>query len=108
MTLVVGIKCSDGVVVAADSAATMGDGFTRTIGQQEVTKVHQLGQGGIFAATGSIGIAQVLCDHLGTWCDQHLTKVPSAVEAMRGVSDQIRTIVVPQIQASAASVALVG
>lgn len=107
MTLIVGIKCKDGVVVAADSAATMGDGYVRTIGQQEVKKVHELGHGGVFAATGSVGMAQMLCHQIGDWCDHNLTNL-NAVGAMAGISKVVRDLVVPQIQASAASVPLVG
>ena len=108
MTLIVGIKCKDGVVVAADSAATMSDGVVNTLGQQAVTKVQPLGQGGVFAATGSVGMAQTLRDKLGKWCDANLTKLAGGLEAMAGLSEQVRQVVVPQLQASAASVPLVG
>ena len=108
MTLIVGIKCKDGVVVAADSAATMGDGVVHTLGQQEVKKVHELGSGGVFAATGSVGMAQLLRDRLGRWCDANLTRAQSGLEAMGSLSNEIRSCVLPQLQASAASVPLVG
>lgn len=60
MTVIVGILCSDGVVIASDSAATYSTGFAPTIGQQEVKKVHQLGTGVLYGSTGAVGMSQLL------------------------------------------------
>ncbi len=62
MTLVVGILCSDGVVMASDSAATYGDASASlTIGQQQVTKLKQVGTCYcLYASSGAIGISQIL------------------------------------------------
>jgi 20S proteasome alpha/beta subunit len=60
LTLIVGILCSDGAAIASDSAATYSTGIAATIGQQEVKKVHQLGTGVLYGATGSVGISQLL------------------------------------------------
>jgi len=62
VTLVVGILCSDGVVMASDSAATYGDASASlTIGQQQVTKLKQVGTCYcLYASSGAIGISQIL------------------------------------------------
>jgi 20S proteasome alpha/beta subunit len=60
VTLLVGIVCSDGIVIATDSFATYAQGTTPTIGQQPVTKVQRCDDTMIYAFTGPIGIAQIL------------------------------------------------
>lgn len=62
MTLIVGILCSDGVVMASDSAATMGAVGIQTIGQQWIRKLTRLDSRTLMAATGAVGIAQVIGD----------------------------------------------
>ncbi len=62
MTLIVGIRCADGVVVASDSAATLAAGTQPTIGQQANTKVHQLGDEMLYASCGAVGMSQLIRD----------------------------------------------
>lgn len=62
MTVLVGILCSDGVVVASDSAATFGTGQMATIGQQSIRKVYKLNPSMIFASTGAVGVGQLISD----------------------------------------------
>ena len=58
MTVVVGICCSDGVVVGADSAVTFGIGpQIRTI-EQLAQKIDIVGNSVIVAGTGEIGLGQ--------------------------------------------------
>jgi hypothetical protein len=59
MTSIVGIRCRDGVVIAADSSATLGVGArTRTIEQPTERKIEIIGDKIIVAGTGSIGHSQ--------------------------------------------------
>lgn len=60
MTLIVGIQCSDGVVMASDSAATLSTGAAATIGQQRVKKIINLSSSILYAATGSVGMSQLV------------------------------------------------
>lgn len=60
MTLIVGIRCSDGVVIGADGAATLGSMGNMTAQQKTVRKLSIL-QGKIIAGVaGSVGIGQRL------------------------------------------------
>ena len=63
MTLIIGYKCSDGVVVGADSGATMGDYVSglRTI-MQSVTKLHIAGGKAIVGVSGPVGLGQLFFD----------------------------------------------
>jgi hypothetical protein len=58
MTLIIGIACSDGVVIASDSAATMCSGRVSTI-EQATKKIHLAGGDNIlFGGTGAVGFDQ--------------------------------------------------
>jgi hypothetical protein len=59
VTLLVGVLCSDGVVIAADRQATHGTLGQRTVGQA-VTKIRTIGATGLFAASGHLGLGQQL------------------------------------------------
>jgi len=65
MTLIVGIKCQDGVVMAADSAAT----FTTPPGEptvcQPCKKLSAPGEDLIIGTSGPVGLAQSFCQEIG-------------------------------------------
>ena len=56
MTVLVGIRCKDGIVIGADSSATFGDGArNRTIEQLTYKKIEIIGEFFIVAGTGAVG-----------------------------------------------------
>src|SRR5690349_1704059 len=62
MTAIVGVLCTDGIVIGADSSATFTAGeFFRTI-EQAVKKVFIVDNKIIIASTGQIGLAQRFTD----------------------------------------------
>ena len=63
MTLIIGFKCSDGLVVGADSGATMGDYVSglRTI-MQPMTKLNLIGDKAIVGTSGPVGLGQLYVD----------------------------------------------
>jgi hypothetical protein len=66
MTIVVGIKCKEGVVVGADSSATFAAGpHLRTIEQLTDDKVRIVKDRVIVAGTGYVGHQQRFCDVVG-------------------------------------------
>ncbi|SRR6266849_1511649 len=91
MTLIVGIRCLDGVVMASDSAATFAAGFQFTIGQQEMTKVQKLADSMLYSSTGSVGMAQLICDKIAkTWkASESYFLNASAPEAMNKLGPEI-------------------
>lgn len=60
MTLIVGILCKDGVVMASDSAASFGANGMMTIGQQETRKIVRINDHILFTSTGAVGISQLV------------------------------------------------
>lgn len=57
MTILVGIKCTNGIVIGADSAATFAAGQIRTI-EQQTDKISIVGGSVIVAGTGQVGLGQ--------------------------------------------------
>jgi hypothetical protein len=60
MTILVGVRCSDGVVIGADSANTFAAGNMRTI-EQPSQKISIIANRVIVAGTGEIGMGQRFC-----------------------------------------------
>ena len=58
MTLIIGIKCSDGIVMGADGAATLGRPGQPTV-IQPVTKLHVAPSQLIVGFSGHVGLAQL-------------------------------------------------
>lgn len=63
MTLIIGLKCTDGLVVGADSGATMGDYVSglRTI-MQPMTKLQLIADKAIVGVSGPVGLGQLYVD----------------------------------------------
>jgi 20S proteasome alpha/beta subunit len=64
MTILVGVKCSDGIVIGADSIATSAAGHSPLIHLQSNNKIEIFGNSIIVAATGSVGFSQRLKHHV--------------------------------------------
>jgi hypothetical protein len=58
VTIIVGVKCTDGVVIGADSAATSSHGPNRLIQILSDDKINIVGGKVIIACTGSVGLSQ--------------------------------------------------
>ena len=59
MTLIIGIKCSDGIVIGADSAAILFDSIRQQTISQPVSKIHVIKDEIIVAISGDVGLAQL-------------------------------------------------
>jgi len=69
MTLIIGIKCSDGIVVGSDGAATLGNiaGLRTVI--QPVSKLTLIRDKMIVGLSGPVGLGQLYCDRLDEVCN---------------------------------------
>jgi hypothetical protein len=68
MTLIVGVKCSDGVVLGADSSATYAtSGVQPTIRQDTQTKLHVAQDKVIVAVSGPVGLLQSYSDEVDSY-----------------------------------------
>jgi 20S proteasome alpha/beta subunit len=83
MTLIIGFKCSDGLVVGADSGATMGDYVSglRTI-MQPVTKLQLITDKAIVGVSGPVGLGQLYVDCVNRIHNQFRTRDVSEISRM--------------------------
>ncbi len=99
MTLIVGILCTDGVVLASDSAATFGSDGRQTIGQQAVEKVRILRNQVLYASTGAVGMAQVIANAVGAmWDENPFSRMSTTEDAMDAIGRKIAERVGPYLQ----------
>jgi hypothetical protein len=81
MTCLVAIRCTDGVVVGADSSTTFTDGHSKIIEQTTSQKIKIVGDRIIIAAGGSAGLAQRFhAVVLRLWNDKALASNTSGIE----------------------------
>ena len=75
MTIVIGVKCEDGVVIGADSTATLGGGlFEKTVEQHEQPKIEIIPIHPIIVAySGFVGLGQRILLSLNCEWDRILT-----------------------------------
>lgn len=94
MTSIVGILCSDGVVIGSDSAATFGNSRLRTI-EQPCEKLTVIDGRIIVAGTGEVGLGQRFCDVVQkAWNDKQFGSQPievGRVLASRAIQDFSQT-----------------
>jgi 20S proteasome alpha/beta subunit len=99
VTLIVGILCKGGVVMASDSAATFGAVGRPTIGQQVVRKVIRLNDHILYASTGAVGMSQVIGDSIKKGWDAKAyggKQTPETV--MNNIGNNIANLVGPYLQ----------
>lgn len=64
MTLIVGAKCIDGLVIGADGAATMVDSIGNHTARQPVTKLDIIAKNVIFGVSGPVGLGQMIAGEI--------------------------------------------
>jgi 20S proteasome alpha/beta subunit len=88
MTLIIGFKCSDGLVVGADSGATLGDvSGLRTI-MQPMTKIQIVAEKAIVGVSGPVGLGQLYVDCVDRLHNEFRTLDISAI--CRKLRDEFR------------------
>lgn len=107
MTLIVGILCSDGVVVAADGAATLGSLGNSTV-RQEVKKLDVISGKIIVGVSGPVGLGQKLKDKIGKQYSGNEFRSMDKVEVSSKISEGMREHIVPLLQTAQFAVPVVG
>jgi len=80
VTLVVGVLCSDGVVLGSDGAATLG-ALGETTVRQPTRKLTIIDGAVVVGASGAVGLAQrVICEVESLWRTQRLSATPPPVQ----------------------------
>src|SRR5437660_75445 len=86
MTLIIGVRCGDGIVLGADGSATLGTMGAPTARQQSVKKLKVIRDKLVFGLSGPIGLSQLLCACVEEAHDKgHLQhRVEHVAEHLRG------------------------
>jgi hypothetical protein len=85
MTVLVGVRCTDGVVIGADSIATSSAGHFQTIRMLTDDKIKIVGDKVIIAGTGSVGLGQRFHAIVQDAWDKKLFTKP-CIDCLRGLS----------------------
>lgn len=90
MTLIVGIKCADGVVMGADGAATLGNPVGQATVTQPVSKLHIVDNRILMGVSGAVGLSQLYLDRVESlWRDRKIGVELRTAGCMRLLSDAI-------------------
>ena len=88
MTLIIGVKCPDGIVIGADSITTYGSEI-----EQEVSdKIQLIADDALIANAGAVGMSQLINDELRKCWDSVKQQ-----DDVTGVKNEISTIIWSQI-----------
>lgn len=109
MTLIVGIFCREGVVVAADSTATFAKEGIPTIGQQEISKVIKLSDCILFSNTGAVGMGQLVAHEIEcAWERREFVNINKPAEMMNCIGKKISQLIKPYLETANLTRSLVG
>ncbi|HEY2964531.1 MAG TPA: hypothetical protein VGJ37_19080 [Pyrinomonadaceae bacterium] len=111
MTLIVGVKCSDGIVLGADSKATYATPMGQsTISQDTVTKLHIANSRIVVGVSGPVGLGQSYSDEVDAYLAQNGQQVKwkSVAAAKTDLSQRFWKHAEPCWQRAAATVGVTG
>jgi len=107
MTLIVGVLCSDGVVLAADGAATYGAMGVMTM-RQQMKKLTLIGESTVIGVSGTTGLAQRYEGEIRRAIEGGKFKNLQADQVMRVVQGAITPIMQGEFQMAAAASPVIG
>lgn len=109
MTLIVGVKCADGVVIGADGAATLGNTLGQRTVIQPISKLEVIQDRIVMGVSGPVGLSQLYSDRIaGLWRDRQLGRDVSLADVMRLIQNAIYQDAQHAISGAAASVPFLG
>ena len=109
MTLIVGIKCTDGIVVGADGAATLGTATGSPTVIQPANKLHILQNRIIVGVAGQVGLGQLYRDQIESlWKDRKLGPGITLPQVQRRLCEAIQRDAKPALERAASSVPFMG
>jgi hypothetical protein len=108
MTLIVGVRCENGIVMGADGAVTLGALGQRTA-RQTTKKLEILAGSAIIGVSGPVGLQQRFADEAkNLWDARAFVGSISGAAAMVKISEVFRKHILPELQAAAVAAPVVG
>lgn len=91
MTLVIGVLCTNGIVLGADGARTMG------LIRQPVNKLHNISDSLALGIAGEVGNGQVIKDAFGSWWGQAATAPLTSVQCQSSIRNSVWPVMQAQL-----------
>ncbi len=107
VTLIVGILCADGVVVAADGAATFGVMGQQTV-RQPIKKLEIISNALIVGVSGPVGLAQRYSGEIQRQWGQGTLQPVAPDQAMVAIRNVLLPHILAELQIAQAAMAVVG
>lgn len=98
MTLVIGLKCSNGIVMGADSAATMDDGLGQPTIRQPYKKLEIIANRIIIGNSGPVGLAQQIRPQINDLWSANKLSGKRSHQAMGIIREKIIEVVKPELE----------
>jgi ATP-dependent protease HslVU (ClpYQ) peptidase subunit len=105
VTLIVGIKCGDGIALGADGSATLGN-IAETTVQQPVKKLSSINGELIVGVAGPVTFSQIYQAELKKLCKDGLLKKPE--KALASIQDTVWARIEKEWKAASSTVATLG
>ena len=107
MTLIIGFKCQDGIVLGADGAATLGVMGQTTV-RQAAKKLSILHDSVALGVSGPVGLAQRICGEVGNLWESKSLSGKKPFEAMTIVREALWKHVEPELKAAQQAMNVIG
>jgi 20S proteasome alpha/beta subunit len=108
MTLIIGIKCEDGIVVASDAAATFGSVGTGQTIRQETKKLRIIENRIVLGTSGQVGLGQRFAAELQDCYSHKELSDKTPVVAMTIISERFRKHIRAEAEMAKITVGLIG
>jgi 20S proteasome alpha/beta subunit len=100
VTLIVGVLCSDGVVLAADSAVTLGSSGNHSTIRQSARKLTIFDRCGVIGVSGPVGLSQRFGAEVEEIWRRKVLSGKQPVEVLPIVGERLKVHIVPELQAA--------
>ncbi|MEI8061337.1 MAG: hypothetical protein WCG99_03540 [Candidatus Berkelbacteria bacterium] len=107
MTLIIGIKCKDGVVLASDGAATLGS-LGNSTAKQPTKKLSVIDDKVIVGVSGPVGLGQRIIGEIDILWKDNAFSGNAPFQAMTKISEKIREHIRPELEMAASARNTVG
>ena len=108
MTLIIGIRCTDGIVMGADGAATLGTILGQGTVMQPVKKIQTMAGKFMIGVSGSVGVGQRIAGQIGQLFNSNKLNSVKSFQAMQLIRQDLAPILMPEIKYATEAVQLTG
>src|ERR1700680_224334 len=108
MTLITGIRCTDGIVMGADGAATLGTILGQGTVTQPVKKIQKVDGKFMVGVSGSVGVGQRIIGSIGQLFNSNKLNTAKSFQAMQLIRQDLALILMPEIKHATEAIQLTG